>query len=92
MMEIWYRIPEARNTRVKYARLTRFALDERLWDAWCDSIRVLMRVLGADGPWWVTRTVAAGDLRADRDVRVRIRVLADSAGVRMPRIVHESAV
>ncbi len=42
---IWYRIPDAREIRVNRANLTRFTLREPLWDAWCDSIRVLIRVL-----------------------------------------------
>ncbi len=34
--------------RVNRANLTRFTLHEPLWDAWCDSIRVLIRVLAGD--------------------------------------------
>ena len=41
----WYRIPDARDIRVNRANLTRFTLREPLWDAWCDSIGVLIRVL-----------------------------------------------
>ena len=43
---IWYRIPDASEIRVNRANLTRFTLREPLWVAWCDSIRVLIRVLG----------------------------------------------
>jgi len=46
VVESWYRIPNAREFRVNRANVTRFTLREPLWDAWCDSIRVLIRVLG----------------------------------------------
>jgi len=41
----WYRIPDSREIRVNRANLTRIMLNDSLWDAWFDSIRVLIRVL-----------------------------------------------
>ena len=52
---IWYRIPDAQIFRVNRANLTRFTLREPMWDAWCDSIRVLIRVLA-----WAHRTTTDG--------------------------------
>ncbi len=57
MRREWYRIPDARDIRVNRANLTRFTLREPLWDAWCDSIRVLIRVLAwaQPGPQMASR-------------------------------------
>ena len=44
-MECWYRIPDARYFRVMRANLGRLSTFESIWEAWCDPIRVLIRVL-----------------------------------------------
>jgi hypothetical protein len=41
----WYRIPDARDSRVMRPSLGRLSTFESRWVAWCDAIRVLIRVL-----------------------------------------------
>jgi len=43
--ETWYRIPDARDSRVMRASLGRLRPFESIWEAWRDAIRVLIRVL-----------------------------------------------
>jgi len=45
----WYRIPDARYFRVMRAKLGRLSMFESRWVAWCDAIRVLIRVLQLRG-------------------------------------------
>ncbi len=45
----WYRIPDAQDNRVMRPNLGRLSTFESLWEAWCDSIRVLIRVLQRQG-------------------------------------------
>ena len=44
-MLCWYRIPDAQDNRVMRPNLGRLSTFESRWEAWCDSIRVLIRVL-----------------------------------------------
>ena len=53
-----------RKSGVKRANLTRFTLLEPLWIAWCDFIRVLIRMLGVGTRAQPLTTFVAG--HADR--------------------------
>ena len=43
----WYRIPDARDSRVRWPSLGRLSTFESFWEAWRDPIRVLQPVAGA---------------------------------------------
>ncbi len=56
--ETWYRIPDARDSRVMRPNLGRLSTFESPWEAWCDSIRVLQR------PWGLASNLLGPLLRS----------------------------
>jgi hypothetical protein len=68
--ETWYRIPDARDSRVMRPSLGRLSTFESPWEAWRDPIRVLIRVLQSQ------------DRCASRPSHRRVRNGADSGPVR----------